>query len=254
MPIIIISADDAEVEKSVAQKVARTLDYHLLDEGIIAAVAATHQIDPEKLSEALEKPPSLFKSLSSGQWRYHLACIEADVLDRLLADNIVCCGLAAHLYVIGVSHGLKVRIFSGKSGESLKNRAQQRKKWSLAAYNEDETDLSRYDLVINLDQIDPSEAVKTIAGAARYRRFQVMTYSMKCLSDLALAAKVNVALLKTMTDISVQARDGSVIVSTKAGSRQKRKKIETIKELAGKIDGVRYVEVHVKKNILGATV
>jgi hypothetical protein len=57
-----------------------------------------------------------------------------------------------------------------------------------------------------------------------------------------------------MTDISVQARDGSVIVSTKAGSRQKRKKIETIKELAGKIDGVRYVEVHVKKNILGATV
>jgi cytidylate kinase len=253
MSIIIISSDAAEVEKSVAQKVARAMDYHLLDEGILASVAAKYEIDPGKLADAMENTPSLFSGVSSGQWRYFLACIEADVLERLLADEIVCCGLAAHLYVVGVSHVLKVRVLSENRREAPKSRTPQRKKWSLAAYNEDETDLSRYDLVINMDQIDPAEAVKTITGAARYRKFQVMTYSMKCLSDLALAAKVNEALLKTMTDIQVQARDGSVIVSTKAGNRQKRKKIETIKELAGKIEGVRYVEVHVKKNLLGVT-
>jgi len=256
MSIIIISADTGEIEQSIAEKVARAIDYQMLDRRIIADIAKKYQIDPGKLAEALEITPSLFKSLSSGQWRHLLACVEADVLDRLLSDRIVCCGLSAHLYVTGVSHVLKVRVLSGESRQAEKgheNRLQQRRKWSVTAYNVDETDLSRYDLVINLDQIDPAEAVETITGAAQYRKFQVMTYSMKCLSDLALAANVNVILINTMTDISVQARDGSVIVETKAGSRQKRKKIGTIKELAGNIEGVRYVEVHVKKNLLSVT-
>lgn len=78
-----------------------------------------------------------------------------------------------------------------------------------------------------------------------------MTYSLKCLADLALAAKVNAALLKSMSDVKAQARDGSVIVLTKALRPQKRKKIAAIKELAGNVEGVSYVEVHVKKNILG---
>ena len=77
-----------------------------------------------------------------------------------------------------------------------------------------------------------------------------MTYSIKCLSNLALAARVNARLLESMVNIKVQARDNSVVVVTKASNRQKRKKIAAIKELAGDIEGVSYVEVHVKKNIL----
>ena len=163
--------------------------------------------------------------------------------------------LSAHLYVIGIAHAMKVRILSDsglqKAGKDRTSEIQKRKKWSLAAYDYDETDLSKYDLVINLEQIDPVEAVKTIAGAAAYRQFQVMTYSMKCLSDLALAAKVGGILLQSMADVKVQARDGSVVVLTKARNRQKRKKIKTIKELAGTAGGVRYVEVHVVKNVSG---
>ncbi len=270
MSIIIISSDAMEIEETIAEKVAEAMGYSRLGHQILADVAAKYQIDPVKLNEAMETTPSLFKNLSARQWRHYLACVEAEVYDYLLADNIVCWGLAAHLYVTGISHVMKVRVLSGNSrgtmeiaeqkGISLqvveKLRAgelQQRKKWSLAAYNYDETDLSRYDLVINLDQIDPEEAVKTITGAIEYRKFQVMTYSMKCLSNLALSARVNVTLLKSMADINVQARDGSVVVSTKASARQKRKKIATIKELAGNVDGVSYVEVHVKKNILEET-
>ena len=268
MSIFIISSDAREIEESIAEKVAEAMGYKLLDRGILAEVAAKYQIEPDKLNEALKITPSLFNKLPSRQWRHYLACVESEVLEKLMADNIVCQGLAAHLYVTGVSHAMKVRVLSGnrkgiqgvaeKKGISLQKaekwRASEllhRKKWSLAAYNYDETDLTRYDLVINLDQIDPVEAVKTITGAAEYRKFQVMTYSLKCLSDLALAAKVNGVLLQSMADVKVQARDGSVVVLTKASNRQKRKKIETIKALAGGVEGVTYVEVHVKKNILG---
>jgi len=231
MSIFIISSDAREIEENIAEKVAEAMGYTFLNRGTLAAVAAKYQIDAGKLSEAIETTPSLFKKLPARQWRYYLACVEADVLENLMADNIVCQGLAAHLYVTGVSHAMKVRVLSGnrrgiqaiveKRGISLQKAEKwlatellQRKKWSLAAYNYDETDLTRYDLVINLDQIDPAEAVKTITGAAEYRKFQVMTYSMKCLSDLALAAKVNSALLQSMEDIRVQARDGSVVVLT----------------------------------------
>lgn len=268
MSIFIISSDAREIEENIAEKVAESMGYKLLNRGILATIAANYQIDAAKLSEAMKTTPSLFKKLPSRQWRYYLACLEADVLEKLMADNIVCQGLAAHLYVTDVSHAMKVRVLSGnrqgiqaiaeKKGISLQKAEKwragellQRKKWSETAYNYDETDLTRYDLVINLDQIDPAEAVKTINGAAEYRKFQVMTYSMKCLSDLALAAKVNSALLQSMADVRVQARDGSVVILTRASNRQKRKKIETIKELAGGIEGVSYVEVHVKKNILG---
>jgi cytidylate kinase len=268
MSIFIISSDAREIEQKIAKQIAEAMGYKLLDRDILPEVAAKYQIDSNKLSEALKTTPSLFKKLQSRQWRHYLACNEADVLEKLMADNIVCQGLAAHLYVNDVSHAMKVRVLSGnrqgiqmvaeKNGISLQKaekwRAdvlQLRKKWSLAAYNYDETDLTRYDLVINLEQIDPAEAVKTIIGAAEYRKFQVMTYSMKCLSDLALAAKVNSVLLQSMADVRVQARDGSVVVLTKASNRQKSKKIETIKSLAGGVEGVSYVEVHVKKNILG---
>ncbi|MBF0232018.1 MAG: cytidylate kinase family protein [Desulfamplus sp.] len=269
MSIIIISSDVREIEENIARKVADELGYNLLDRSILEDVAAKHQINSEKLKEYMETTPSLFKNLSSKQWRYYLASIEAEVLERLVEDKIVCSGLAANLYVTGVSHALKVHLLSGnrecienigvqgaqkepiikKTRKDLDNELQQRKKWSLTAYNCDETDLSKYDMVINLDQIDPAEAVKTITSAVEYRKFQVMTYSMKCLSNLALAARVNVKLLESMTDIKVEAKDGSVVVFTKASNRQKRKKIATIKELAGNVEGVGYVEVHVNKNI-----
>jgi cytidylate kinase len=268
MSIIIISSDVKEIEEMIARKVAEAMGWNLLGPEILNDIPAKRRIDPDKLREAMKSTPSLFKNLSSRQWRHYLACVEAETLDRLLADNIVCWGLSAHLYVTGVSHVMRVRVLSASSqglmeiaeqkqislqkAEKLRADALvQRKKWSLAAWNNDETDLSRFDLVINLDQIDPGEAVNTIISAAAYRKFQVMTYSLKCLSDLALAAKVNAALLKSMADVKVQARDGSVIVLTKALRPQKRKKIAAIKELAGNIEGVNYVEVHVKKNILG---
>jgi cytidylate kinase len=272
MSIIIISADSGEIEQTIARKVADAMGYTLLDDQFMEDIGAKHQIDQKLLDTELEKTPSLFNKLSACQWHHDLACIEGDVLDRLLTDNIVCHGLCAHLYVQGVSHAMKIRILTGnsrisagiatpggssatrtktdktKTEQTPKNRSaklDQRKKWSTAAYGCDETDLSRYDLVINMDQIDPDEAVKTITDAAKFRKFQVMTYSTKCLADLALGARVNAALLDEMSDIKVEAHDGSVVVFTRSSNRKKRDRIAKIKEIAGKIKGVDLVEVHV---------
>lgn len=269
MSIIMISSDVSETEAMIAEKVAEEKGYAALDRRMLNEAAPRCGVSPERLKEALETTPSLLRRLSTRQWRYSLACIETEATDRLLADNIVCWGVAAHLYVNGVSHAMKIRVLTGKqeiariaeqkgvSSQKVEKWAadgqKRRKAWSMAAFQEDESDPSRYDLVISLDQIDPVEAVRTIVGASEYRKFQSMTYSTKCLTDLALAARVRVELLKSMTDVSVQAKDGSVVISTRALNRQKRKKVEAIRQLAGQIPGVGYVEVHVQNNIFKKT-
>ncbi len=264
MSIILISSDVPDIETMIAEKVAKEKGYDRLDRDRLTG-EATPETDPESLKEALDNTPSLLRRLPAKKWRYYLACIEAEVLERLLTDNVVCSGLGAHLFVIGVSHAMKIRVLGGKKetarlaeekGKSPEKAEQeriesnrQRAEWSLTAFDQDETDPGLYDLVISLDQIDPIEAVRTIVGASEYRKFQSMTYSTKCLTDLALSAKVRVALLNDMSDVDVQARDGSVVVETRALRHRKREKIEAIKQLAGEIDGVGYVEVHVQNNI-----
>lgn len=261
MPIIIISSEVAESAGQIAHATADALGYKCLGPDVLADIAAKHAIPADKLSEALGNTPSTFKRMRSKRRSQLLAHLEAEVLDRLRQDNIVCWGLAAHLYVQGVSHVLKVRLMVNSQQEAEKI-AQQRgiavqratkliqdlirkqAQWSVSAYGLNESEPSMYDLTVNLGQIEPDEAVRTIAGAAAYRKFRPMTYSIKTLAENALAAKVRTKLLETIGDIRVQARDGKVIVTSKALKRERQKKAAAIKELAGQVEGVEFVEVH----------
>ena len=50
-------------------------------------------------------------------------------------------------------------------------------------------------------------------------------------------------------DVTVTAEGTTVVVRTKALKREKRKKAENIRALAGQIPGVSYVEVHAARDI-----
>lgn len=269
MPIIIISSDAAECEQPIAEGVAKAVGYRLLGPDILPDIAARRAIPAEKLTAALDQTPSAWRPGQSKSWLLRLACIEADVLDRLRQDNIVCWGLAAHLYVLGVSHALKVRLLT--EGEKtvdriaeqrgispqrarhwLESAKRKRSQWSKTAFGQNEAEPSMYDLAINLGQIDPDEVVRTIAGAVAYRKFQPMTYSLHSLADLALAAEVKTKLLVLMSDVRVEARDGKVVVTSKAMKREREKKFAAIKALAGAVKGVDYVEVHLINYVIRA--
>ena len=72
-----------------------------------------------------------------------------------------------------------------------------------------------------------------------------MTYSIKCIHDIELAARVSAALLERFPDVRVHASSGVVVVKTTALKREKKKRANIIREVAGGIPGVEYVEVHV---------
>ena len=76
-----------------------------------------------------------------------------------------------------------------------------------------------------------------------------MTYSIKCMEDLELASRVRAALLERFPDVRVRANGGTLVVETTALKREKRKRAKAIKEIAGSIPRVEYVEVHVINDI-----
>jgi cytidylate kinase len=261
MPIIIISSETAESARQIAPAAAEALGYQCLGPEILSDIAGECSVPEEKLTQALGNNPSKFKRMRSKSRSQLLAHVEAAVLDRLMADNIVCWGVAAHLYVQGVSHAMKVRLLANRGHQaeqmaaaqnmtvkraekSIQDAIRKQAQWSQSAYDIDESDPAMYDLVVNLEQIDPDEAVRTLVGAAAYRKFKPMTYSIKTLAENALAAKVKTKLLDTMSDVRVQARDGKVVVTSKALKRERQKKAAAIKELAGRVEGVEFVEVH----------
>jgi cytidylate kinase len=265
MPIIMFSSDDYQSASNIAKKTAEALEYKYVDREIITSVAAKYGISEIKLSKALDETPSIM-GMSSKAWKQYLAYIQEAVLGELLTDNVVVHGVAAHLYVLGVSHVLKVRILADpdekirrvanrgnmhfeKAKKIIRRLERQRKRWSNHAFKLDETDPSLYDMVINTSQIDTEEAIEMIRTATGYKKFKPMTYSIKCLQDRELASRVRAALLSKFPDIKVQARDGAVVVELKALKREKNKKTLAVKELAGQIPGVHYIEVHVINDI-----
>ncbi|MCJ7685940.1 MAG: cytidylate kinase-like family protein [Desulfobacteraceae bacterium] len=265
MPIIIISSDSYKTGREISEKTAKAIGYDYIDREILGPVAEKSDVQEEELIKALDEAPS-FLGLSSKLRNRYLAYIQEATLGQLLEDNVVCHGLAAHLFVLGVSHVLKVRVLSdpeelasqlsseaGGSAEKmkklLKREDAQRKRWSIETFNLDETDPSNYDVVINLSQIDPDEAVKTIADMTAYRKFQPMTYSSKCLKDKELASRVRLVLMERFSDVRVQADGSTIVVETKAIKREKQKRTEAIKELAEGVEGVGYVEVHMTNDI-----
>ncbi len=246
MSVLIFTSDNQELEDNIARETAQHLGYKTLNHTFFDEIAQQYSLDPSKLREAMTTTPSILKRMSSKLWHYSLSCVETAVLDRLLEDDIVCWGLGAHLYVLVVSHVLKVRLVGGDGSAAVTDTKKERlrEKWSMMAWHRKEADPRLYDLVINLDQIKPDEAVSTVAATVAYPRFKPMTYSINNLADRALAAKVKNVLLKTLTDIQVHAQNGTVVVTTTCLKREKTKKIAAIKEIAGQVEGLGYLEVH----------
>jgi cytidylate kinase len=265
MSIIIISSDSFERGQDITEKTAEALGYSHIGRALLDTVATKRGIPRSKLEKALEVTPSLLGMPTKVQRRY-LAYIQTEALGQMVKDNIVCHDLAAHLYVMGVSHVLKVRILADpdalaeemsaqvkvpleKARKFLERRKKFHRRWSSDNFRLDETDPSHYDLAISLSQIDAGEAVKLIVETVGYRRFKPMTYSIKCINDIELASRVRATLLERFPDVRVRADGGTLVVETRALKREKRKKAQAIKELAGNIVGVNYVEVHVISDI-----
>ena len=263
MPVVAISSDSHDKGQEIARRVAGELGYELVERSFLAELARAWGCSSQELDRALEEPPGLWPWRARRR-RRHLLNIQAACLERLLADEVVCFGLGAHLYLQGVSHALRVRILEEptqraaelararglppqRAAKLLESRDRARRRWSGKVFGSDETDPAGYDMVLALGTLEVEQAVELIREAAHYPRFQAMTYSRQCLRDKALASRVRGELLPRFPAIQVRASDGTVVARMPGLGYGQSKKREVVRQLAMEVPGVNYVEVHLNK-------
>lgn len=263
MSIITISRGSYSRGKEVAEKVAQELGYACLSRDEVIEEASDEFNIPEvKLIRAIRDAPSILDRFTYGKERF-VAYFQAALLSHLKSDNAVYHGLAGHFFLKDVSHVLKVRIIADmeqrvrlemerKGGSyqeafhTLKKDDEERKRWSRHLYNLDTMDPTLYDLVINIHQIDVSDAVGLICQAVRSERFQPTAESKRLMEDLALSASVKAVLISLKPDIEVTAREGRIYVKTKGLVSQRGALSDKFQKAAESLPGVKSVEVDIK--------
>jgi len=270
MPVVILSSDAPATGSEIAGAVAQRLGFRLVGRELLERVAERSTIDQARLVRALDEDPTLL-GMTAGSRTRCLAHIQRWAVDELLSDDVVCHGLAAHLYVSGVSHVLKVRVLAdGESAaralaarrgislekaERLRGRqAAGRRRWSMAAFGRDETDPSLFDLVIGLRQIEPARAVTMIADTVGERSFQAMTYSRARLRDVALEARARVALIDRFPQARIQAMQGKITVEVTSTRRERGSVASSLEQSLATVEGAEGFEVLVLDDVFGEAI
>lgn len=267
MSVVSVSAASHLPGQDLLPLLAAKLGYAQVDAACLEDVARRFKVDVDKLGAALGAPKVWQRQNPKLRSRL-LAYVKAVLLERLETDRVVSAGLAAHLFVRGVSHMCKVRLIADtedraqvlaqaqglsqtKALARLEAEDLSRRQWSLDVFGEDESAAGLYDLVINLSRVEPKQAVRMIAETAASRKFQPMTFSQDLLRDHALASRVRAELLELDPEVRVNAGKGRVQVQTIAVKRQQEKRVQAMRALVQGVPGVADLEVQVLPDLIG---
>ncbi len=265
MPVIAISYGYSATRENIATKVAEVLGYEAIGRQVLVSASEKFNIPESKLANAVHDIPSFF-GMSVGKRKRYIAYILAAAAEYLKRDNIVYHGPAPHLIGQRISHVLKVRIitplevrvtFEMKRNNVSREEAlelvaateKQRRKWTKEAFGLDDTNSELYDLVIDMNQTSLDDTLELITTVVRDRKYQPMTYSLRCASNTELTYLVRAHLIDIDPEVAVRCEEGIVYVNTKAHGRAKEKNTAIIQQRLRELPGVENVEVSVADDL-----
>jgi cytidylate kinase len=251
MSIITISRGSYTRGKEVAEKLAQALGYQCLSRDILLEASERYNIPEIKLIRAIHDAPSILERLTYAKGPY-VAYIRAALLQQVQKDNVVYHGLAGHFLLKGIPHVLKVRIIAdledrvqeemrrenisaGEARQILQKDDQERHKWSKHVYGVDTWDPGLYDLLIKIKLITVDGAVDIIKCALKDPRFQTTPEGQKLVEEMALAARIEAALIEDIPFIQVEAKDAEVFIYLKRDLCKDTELISRITRLASKV-------------------
>ncbi|MBU4345683.1 MAG: cytidylate kinase-like family protein [Desulfobacteraceae bacterium] len=265
MSIITITAGSYSNGRQIAKSAAKRLNYEYIDsENISLLVSKEFGVPESNIMRALKETPSSVGMFSKAKPEY-IIFIETLIAEYLLKNNIVYYGVVVLPLIQEVSHVLKVQIIADlesriknrmkldnvsqdKARKTLVKEDNQQKKWAEAVYNIDLTDPNLYDLVINIGHIqddDVEGALETIISTVKHKKFQPMTYSLRCMKNVAMSCRVRATLADIDSKMQVKSDEGTVYTYTKAIKKKAQDKVLEMKQKVMRIEGVKHIEVFI---------
>lgn len=261
MSIITISRGSYSKGKEVAEKLAEKLGYECLSRDVLLEASAEFNIPEIKLIRALHDAPTVLSRFRDGK-KHYISYIRSSLLQHTKKDNIVYHGLAGHYFLGKIPHVLKVRIIADMEDRIkeemkranisakealylLQKDDDERRKWGLQIHGIDTWDSRLYDMVLHVKTLTIDDVVDIIYDTIQKPNFQTTPASQKIINDMALSEHVQTVLMRLVPMVSVTADDGVIHIGNiedKKGAGTKT--IAKIKKLAGEIEGVKDIIIH----------
>lgn len=127
----------------------------------------------------------------------------------------------------------------------LLNDDAERRKWSMHLFGEDSWNPLLYDMVLHLQNLQVDDAVAIILNTLSLPCFQSTPDSRRQLDDLALAARVEAALVKEYPRVTADATTGDVFVNVRGSLVDEQSITEKVRRLVEKVAGVESLQVNV---------
>jgi len=250
MSIITITDSSYSNGRQIAKSAAKRLNYEYVDsENILSLVSREFGISESNLARVLKEAPSSVSMFSKAKPEY-IVFIETFITKYLLKNNIVYYGVVGLPLIQEVSHVLKVHIIADlesriknrmkldnvsqdKARNAVSKEDEQMKKWVEAVYNIDVTNPNLYDIIINIGHIkdnDVEVALETIISTVEHKKFQPMTYSLRCMKNVAISCRVRATLADIDSKMQVKSDEGTIYIYTKAVKKKAQNKVLEMKQ------------------------
>jgi len=266
--VITLTTDAYSRGNILAEGIAEKMGYRCIgDDDVIAAAAKAYEIDKGKLEQSFRSSASFFNPFSSRKYRL-IPLLEAVLVEQMCQQDMIYHGFIAVSRIQEVSHAIKVRVIASAESRmreviqkerssgmvEAKDRIfkldEERQRWSRAIYGTDISDSAQYDLVVNIGPMgneDLKDAIETIAITARQKKYEPMTYSVNCLTNIALSCKIKAAFIDSYPKTEARSDKGTIYMFVPALRRKNQKNILVFKNKIMEFEGVEHVEIYVRK-------
>lgn len=262
MAIVTISRGTYTGGMAVADGVAAVLGHPCVSREVVVDAAHDSGFSQEELQSTLQDPPQFWEK-TPGRVPAHLNLVRTALLRRAQGGDLVYHGYAGHLLLGSISHVVRVRVIADRESRVkaamadkdmsreaaeafVKKLDTQLMKWTRFLYGVEWEDASLYDLVLNLQRLQETDAVDTIVRTTRLPAFQPTAASRKAFDDLLLSSEVWAALSKDprtrAVNVRVAADGGEVFVT---GLANNERALTAVRDVAARVEGV----VHVRSEV-----
>lgn len=270
MAIVTIFGGTFGDDEELARGVAKTLGCAYVSREIFVAASHRCEVPEARLNEILEKEPHWWERWQENLRPYRIA-LQAALSEAALGEDLVYHGHVGHGLLPGIRHVLRVlltapmelRIEQVRARQGLDARAARRyieqvekarTRRLMALFGTDWRDPGQYALTLNMGQMRSAAAQAMIARAALLEDYRPTAASREALGDLALAAKVQAALLPhpqlRNLIINVQAKQGEVTLSGVIPASVSEQDIRCTVEMVPGVNKVSTDLVHVPSSAL----
>jgi cytidylate kinase len=268
MSIILITGPPYSMTSVLAKKLAEKTGWPRYSRNQLAEEAHAQGIKLSRLETSIIKSPIISEKLA-WEKEIYLSFVTDTLYRKIIDNNLIYSGRAAHLLFPGVKNILRVGInvpsenrvdivakqlnlSHEKTLDYLETLDEDINKWVHYVHREDLNDTSNYDLLLNFEHFSLTHASELLIRTAELPEFRLSDQSVSHLKDLHLAARATLHLThaKETSGLNLGVRTSGGVVTVTYMPRQKEA-AESISHVLSTLEDCKeYVCTMAETNIL----